>query len=175
MSKARNLSLLSTVEAGATTDQTKADIEGLGIAVGSSQMPAGSVINTFEYHDSGSSSMSAGATKFSHTLGTATGTSALTSASNKLLVVCSFDIAISSQSSLVHWRVRFTCTGFTSEYIEANWGYQINTYQQERLVFNALITPGTATPTIAIEFIEAVDGGTLTSSRGHFSYQEVQA
>ena len=31
MSKARNLSLLSTVEAGATTDQTKADIDALGI------------------------------------------------------------------------------------------------------------------------------------------------
>ena len=31
MSKARNLSLLSTVEAGATTDQTKADINALGI------------------------------------------------------------------------------------------------------------------------------------------------
>jgi len=31
MSKARNLSLLSTVEAGATTDQTKADIDSLGI------------------------------------------------------------------------------------------------------------------------------------------------
>ena len=37
-------SKLSAVEVGATADQTKSDIEGLGIAVGSSQMPAGSVL-----------------------------------------------------------------------------------------------------------------------------------
>jgi len=46
MSKARNLSLLSTVEVAATTDQTKSDIEGLGIDVTSSQMPSGSVVRT---------------------------------------------------------------------------------------------------------------------------------
>jgi len=38
MSKARNLSLLSTVEAGATTDQTKADINALGINRGRKNM-----------------------------------------------------------------------------------------------------------------------------------------
>jgi len=35
MTKARNISILNTVEAGATADQTKADIEGLGIAASS--------------------------------------------------------------------------------------------------------------------------------------------
>jgi len=34
MSKARNLSLLSTVEAGATTDQTKADLNAIGVSGG---------------------------------------------------------------------------------------------------------------------------------------------
>ena len=44
MTKARNLSLLSAVEAAATADQTKADIEGLAIDVVTSQMPSGSVL-----------------------------------------------------------------------------------------------------------------------------------
>ena len=35
MSRARNISSLSTVEVGATADQTKSDIEGLGIAASS--------------------------------------------------------------------------------------------------------------------------------------------
>jgi len=48
MTKARNLSLLSAVEAAATADQTKADIEGLAIDVGTSQMPSGSVLQIAE-------------------------------------------------------------------------------------------------------------------------------
>tara|TARA_R100001377_G_scaffold20118_2_gene10572 strand:- start:332 stop:883 length:552 start_codon:yes stop_codon:yes gene_type:complete len=48
MTKARNLSLLSAVEAAATADQTKSDIEGLAIDVGTSQMPAGSVLQVSE-------------------------------------------------------------------------------------------------------------------------------
>ena len=34
MSKARNLSLLSAVEAGATADQTKADLNAIGVSGG---------------------------------------------------------------------------------------------------------------------------------------------
>jgi len=47
MTKARNLSLLSAVEAGATTDQTKSDIDGLGIAASSitGALPAISAAN----------------------------------------------------------------------------------------------------------------------------------
>ena len=57
MSKVRSISTLSTVEAGATVDQTKADIEGLGIAASSitgalpaidgsalTKLPVGSVV-----------------------------------------------------------------------------------------------------------------------------------
>ena len=48
MSRALSISALNTVEVGATTDQTKADIEGLAIDVGTSQMPSGSVLQIAE-------------------------------------------------------------------------------------------------------------------------------
>ena len=48
MSRALSISALNTVEVGATADQTKADIEGLAIDVGTSQMPAGSVLQVSE-------------------------------------------------------------------------------------------------------------------------------
>ena len=48
MSNARNISALSTVEVGATADQTKSDIEGLAIDVASAQLPAGSVLQVVQ-------------------------------------------------------------------------------------------------------------------------------
>jgi len=63
MSKARNIAALSTVEVGATADQTKADIEGLGIlatsltgnkgkVIGYSQAVLGSGVNLSNFNPS---------------------------------------------------------------------------------------------------------------------------
>ena len=91
--------------------------------------PAGHVLNTFEHVAANVSSTTDGEYVASQTLGTASGTSALSSSSNKLLITVSFILNTSSTVSTDHWRVflvgdglsQYTNWSTTGVMIVSNW------------------------------------------------------
>ena len=151
-------------------------------ALASSVFPAGHVINIFEYSGT-DTSLTSTTTTNTHTLGTATGTSALSSASNKLLIHASVLLVTQSTTSDHHWRIFLTGSGLTHFTLfnvtgipfNANYHYSHGHYTEDRYSITALCSPGTTTPTYNIEVVEAGSAGTIETKWSLFQYQEIQA
>jgi len=143
--------------------------------------PAGHVINTFEYVGADTSTTASGAVN-THVLGTATGTSALSSSSNKLLIHASATFNSTSTTAGDHWRLFVTGTGishFTHHSITGvpfnqNYHYGHGFYTEDRYSITVLCSPGTTTPTYNIHIVEAGDHGTFATKNTLFQYQEIQ-
>ena len=176
---------------GLTTHATFGDTSTVNMSAGSiagatitsaTTFPAGHVINTFEFVGADTST-TATTTTNTHVLGTATGTSALSSSSNKLLIHASFDVISTSTSSNDHWRLFLTGTGLNHFTVfstmgipmNPNWHYGFGHYLEERYSVTVLCSPATTTPTYNIQVTEAGDYGAIATKWVLFQYQEIQA